>query len=103
MRAAFAQMHDGEDVYYVTDSSFVDLARTLSRTAPALLTITNDENTHAAPLAGSMLLTNAGKEVLAGVRDRVSCGIDRWLGGVHLRTAGDDWRWDDEHQRMIKR
>lgn len=38
-------------------------------------------------------LTDAGARVLAGEADLIALnGIDRWIGGVHLRG---DWRWDD--------
>jgi hypothetical protein len=45
----------------------------------------------------SIALTADGERVLKGKLDRVVfCGIDRWLGGVHLSTAADTpiWRWD---------
>jgi hypothetical protein len=38
-------------------------------------------------------ITDDGRAVLAGEADRVSSGIDRWVGGTRL--AGDEaWRWD---------
>jgi hypothetical protein len=41
--------------------------------------------------------------VLAGKRDRiVECGVDRWLGGVHLQSAGELWRWDDASQTITR-
>jgi hypothetical protein len=41
-----------------------------------------------------LVAADAGREVLAGAADRVELlGIDRWLGGTHLRTD-DHWRWD---------
>jgi hypothetical protein len=40
---------------------------------------------------------------LAGQLDRVAtCGIDRWLGGVHLQGRRRIWRWDDTRQRVIQ-
>ena len=34
--------------------------------------------------------------VLAGDADHVRLnGIDRWIGGVHLRGRYPRWRWDD--------
>ena len=46
-------------------------------------------------------LTATGREVLAGREDWVRLhGIDRWLGGVHLRGAQAQWRWDGEHARL---
>jgi hypothetical protein len=42
-------------------------------------------------------LTDVGQAVLAGHGDRVNVnGIDRWLGGVHLRGHEVEWRWDGE-------
>ena len=44
-------------------------------------------------------LTETGRRVLAREIDRVSCcGIDRWLGGVHLTGNGPVWRWDTQKQ-----
>jgi hypothetical protein len=41
-------------------------------------------------------LTSAGARVLAGEADHVTLnGIDRWIGGVHLRGRQARWRWDD--------
>jgi hypothetical protein len=40
--------------------------------------------------------------VLSGELDRIAaCGIDRWLGGVHLKDGSRLWRWDDARQRIV--
>jgi hypothetical protein len=101
LRAAFPRMHEGEDGYYITDASFADLAATLSRTTPALLT-TDIRDPRGATPGGTVTLTDAGREVLSGRRDRVACGIDRWLGGVHLHDGAPRWRWDAEARRMTR-
>jgi len=89
-------------VYYVTDSSLAALARTLAATSPALLTFDASEVDRAAGLRGRVMLTDAGRLVLSGGLDRVTaCGIDRWLGGVHLQTDATVWRWDDARQRIV--
>jgi hypothetical protein len=41
-------------------------------------------------------LTDAGRAVLAGDRDRVEYGLDRHVGGTHLH-ADNVWRWDGLH------
>ena len=52
-------------------------------------------------LRGVVTLTDTGRSVLSGRQDRVAtCGIDRWLGGVHLQSGGRIWRWDDAVQRI---
>jgi hypothetical protein len=101
LTAAFPRMQDGEDVYYVTDGSLVGLAESFSHTSPPLLAFDPGESTGSPVLHGSVTITDAGRAVLAGDRDRVDvCGIDRWLGGVHLNGSAPIWRWDDERQRI---
>jgi len=100
---AFPRMHDDEAVYYITDCSLAALVGTLSRTSPSLLTIAPGAHVDGASLQGTVTLTDAGREVLAGRRDRVACGLDRWLGGVHLQDGIAIWRWDDDQRRMTRR
>jgi hypothetical protein len=102
--AAFPRMHDDEEAYYITDSSLAALVETLSDIAPPLVAIDpGAAGSHGRLLYGTVTLTDAGRTVLAGQRDRVTmCGIDRWLGGVHLHSGTAIWRWDDEQQRMTK-
>jgi hypothetical protein len=103
LSAAFPRMHDDEDAYYITDTSIAELADTLSRTSPPLLTLARGPIANGGPLRGSMTLTDTGRAVLAGERDRIAtCGIDRWLGGVHLQGSVDLWRWDDKRQRITR-
>jgi hypothetical protein len=101
LRAAFPLMHEGEDAYYVTDSSLASMAEDLSRSAHPLLTITDDETPEGNVLHGAVTITDTGRAVLARRRDRVAtCGIDRWMGGVHLRGGANEWRWDHERQTV---
>ena len=97
---AFPRMHAGEDAYYVADGTLAELAETLATTSPALLTSENGTNARHQLLHGTVGITDAGREVLAGRRDRVACGLDRWLGAVHLKSGAPIWRWDDDRQRM---
>jgi len=100
---AFPRMNQGEGAYCVTDLSLVALAETLSRTSPPLLTLDLSGDAHGHVLRGTVTLTDAGRSVLSGHRDRVAtCGIDRWLGGVHLRSGGPIWRWDDGRQSIAR-
>ena len=49
---------------------------------------------------GSLQLTEDGRAVLAGDKDRVALlGFDRWIGGLHVRAEGPLWRWD--HARAV--
>lgn len=99
---AFPRLHEGERVYYVTDDTVAELAEALSRTSPPLLTLDLSEADQGRVLRGRVVITDTGRAVLSGARDRVAtCGIDRWLGGVHLQTDAPMWRWDDTRQRII--
>ena len=103
LSAAFPRMHAGEEVYYVTDTSIAALAETLSRTSPPLLTLARGPIADGELLQGSVTLTETGRAVLAGQQDRIAtCGIDRWLGGVHLQGNADLWRWDDKRRENDK-
>ena len=98
---AFPRMHDGETVYYVTDASLAALAESLSRVVPSLLTLDLSTVDEGRVLQGRVTLTDAGRSVLSGELDRVTtCGIDKWLGGVHLQSGSRLWRWDDTRQRV---
>jgi len=98
---AFPRMHEGEEAYYVTDGSLAALAETLSCTSPPLLTLDPSRAAEGHVLRGRVALTDTGRSVLAGQLDRVAiCGIDRWLGGVHLQSGGQVWRWDDTRKRV---
>jgi hypothetical protein len=54
-------------------------------------------------LTGELALTDAGAEVLAGRADRIALnGLDRWLGGVHLRSGDGVWRWDAQRGALVE-
>jgi RNA polymerase sigma factor (sigma-70 family) len=102
LSTAFPQMHDGERVYYVTDASLAALAETLARSAPPLLKLDLPSGEDGGALRGHVTITDSGRSVLAGERDKISaCGIDRWLGGVHLQSGATFWRWDEIRQRIV--
>jgi hypothetical protein len=87
---AFARIHDGETAFYIADLSLAALIERLAATSPPLVASGN-----------AIALTDTGRAVLAGEIDRVShCGIDRWLGGVHLQGRCATWRWNPETQRI---
>lgn len=44
-------------------------------------------------------LSVAGRNVLSGQSDNVTLnGLDRWIGGVHLKGRNVPWRWDSQRQ-----
>ena len=97
----FPRMGDDDRFYTMTDLSLLGTARTLAATSPPLLSLAASENAQP-PFGAIASLTDAGRAVLGGTLDRVAgCGIDRWLGGVHLQGWASPWRWDETRQRLI--
>jgi hypothetical protein len=53
--------------------------------------------------ATRLRLTAAGGRVLRGQADHVALnGIDRWVGGVHLRGPEARWRWDEGTESVTR-
>jgi hypothetical protein len=102
LRRAFPRMHDGERGFYITDMLFIERAQALAASSPPLLALHTDGNEPRSFPKGDYTLTSAGREVLAGATDRVRvCGIDRWLGGVHLNGRGPMWRWSRDRASLF--
>jgi hypothetical protein len=101
MHAVFPRMADDENAYYVTDLSLMALVETLSRTTPPLVTFTGEGDGRKF-WRGGVGLTDAGRDVLSGKRDRVTLGLDKWLGGVHLQSTAPIWRWDGDRGRIVR-
>jgi hypothetical protein len=99
---AFHRLNEGERAYYMSDLSFLALAETLASSTPPLLTLSSGDDVAKARFRRSIQTTAAGLRVLAGEQDRIAwCGIDRWLGGVHLRGREVAWRWDDAKAAIV--
>ncbi len=98
---AFRRMHDDE-VYFVTDSSFVALMDAFTALPHPLLTTTDLVRRHAPIPRCSLSITDAGRAVLQGRTDAVELrGVDRWIGGVHLHGHAAMWRWDSTAGRLM--
>ena len=51
----------------------------------------------------SVTATATGRSVHAGSLDAVSVnGVDRWLGGVHLKGSTPAWRWDGDSRALTR-
>jgi hypothetical protein len=81
-----------EDPYYLGDLVFLDVVKALAAGDEPLLRIDHEK----------AWLTDAGRDTLAGARDRVeTLGIDRWLGGVHLKGRRVPFRWDTQARKIV--
>ena len=80
---------------FMGDSSFFRLVQGMADAPLPLVRLEPaGAHAHARRLAS---LTALGREVLAGRADHARVnGIDRWVGGVHLRGRAPAWRWDAE-------
>ena len=100
--------HTREEAVFMGDLGFLFHIRALMREPrpliaravaprPVLASHEDGVSSNVAPsLDDELALTPDGRRVLAGDADRVAlCGIDRWLGGVHLTGRGPLWRWDE--------
>ena len=53
-------------------------------------------------VTGELVVTNLGREVLAGKTDWQSVNRNpRWLGGVEVRPGPGGWRWDSAAKQLV--
>jgi hypothetical protein len=87
-----AAHHDREAPVFLGDAGFFARVEALAQGSTPLVGREGDR----------AWLTDIGREVLAGRRDRVATlGIDRWLGGVHLKGDRVPFRWDSGARRIV--
>lgn len=107
----FRYAAEREERIYCGDSSAADYLERLSAGSDPLVVFLSGERVRApqsqsemrAFLDAPLVLTEAGKDVLAGKRDWISMGgSDRWVGGVHLKGRNARWRWDGERRKVIE-
>ena len=92
---SFPHMHDDETAFYIADQSFWEVVKALESTTTPLIAVDVTSEAPDRLPQGTIALTDTGRAVLAARVDRVErCGIDRWLGGVHLKGSDPIWRWD---------
>jgi hypothetical protein len=96
-----------EEAIFMGDAAFLFHISPLFRGARPLLSIDRAVTPYSAEvtilqtMTLALTLTEDGAGVLRGELDRVDvCGIDRWLGGVHVVGPGPVWRWDGERRQL---
>jgi hypothetical protein len=96
LMTAFRSTQEMEPRVFMGDASFFRLLRGLGDAALPLVHLDTSSEPGTPGLHG-VSLTPLGREVLAGRADYVRLnGLDRWIGGVHLRGRGVPWRWDPD-------
>ncbi len=104
MRSSGEAHAESESVLFLADAVFAVILERLSGCREPLLAFDDGRpivapgSAAAAPAEAfwerRLVVTDAGRAVLAGEIDHVAAnGVERWLGGVHL-DAASPWRWD---------
>jgi hypothetical protein len=94
----FVAVQRQEEQVFMGDGSFYRIVADLSEAQHPLVEI-SDTPQHG---LGSVTITEAGLKVIEGRADHIALnGIDRWLGGVHLKGDKAAWRWDRASERLV--
>lgn len=99
----FGAMYQQGENYHVTDGTLAELVAGFAGGPHPLVTFSPTAPAEGVLPQGTVAMTAVGRSVLAGRQDYVGlCGVDRWLGGVHLTGNADEWRWDGEKERVTR-
>lgn len=97
-RRLFAAAQRLEEQVFMGNGSFYRLMAGLSSARHPLIQISDTPQLN----LGEVAITEAGRDVIESRADHIELnGIDRWLGGVHLKGDAADWRWDRESARIV--
>jgi hypothetical protein len=87
-----------EEPIFMGDSSFYQMMVDLSEARHPLVHV-SDVPEHG---LGNVTITESGRQVIEDRADHIELnGIDRWLGGVHLKGDRARWRWDRASKRLV--
>jgi Domain of unknown function (DUF1835) len=88
-----------EDAVFMGDASFYRVIDDLSDVPHPLVQVTDAPQDG----LGNVTITETGRKVLEGLVDHIALnGVDRWLGGVHLKGDRAAWRWDRAAGHLVK-
>jgi hypothetical protein len=94
----FGAMYRMEEQIFMGDASFYGLMKDLSHVRHPLVHISDAT----ADDLGDVTITEAGRNVIDNNADHIDLnGIDRWVGGVHLKGDRAAWRWDRASRRLV--
>ncbi len=93
-------MGDVQFSVYLNELADIETPLVRMENSPGILRRTVDQK---AVGKWTIRITDAGRDVLNGKQNLVkSVGIDRWLGGVHLKKGDLIWWWDPDKQRLVR-
>jgi hypothetical protein len=99
VRDLFLAHNHREDPVWLGDATFIGYVEELARGDAPLVRVGDGAG---GDMDRGVEITDAGRAVLDEREDRVRLnGIDRWLGGVHLRGHAVPWRWDPAERRLV--
>jgi hypothetical protein len=97
-RRLFESVQRMEEQIFMGDASFYRMMADVSACRNPLVRISDTRHSG----LGVVTITDVGRSVIEGRSDHIQLnGIDRWLGGVHLKGDEAAWRWDGLSARLI--
>jgi hypothetical protein len=97
-RRLFVAVQRMEEQIFMGDGSFYRMMADLSASRHPLVQISDTPDAG----LGTVTITDVGRSVIEGRSDHIELnGIDRWLGGVHLKGENAAWRWDRVSARLV--
>ena len=94
----FAAVQRQEEQVFMGNWSFYRMMADLSEARYSLIQVSDRSRDS----LGDVTLTETGRKVIEGRADHIHLnGIDRWIGGVHLKGDQAVWRWDSASGRIV--
>ena len=91
----YPAFQEHEQRWWLTDAAFLVALERMAAGPDPLVRIAGAQRGVDGPLPGRARITTFGAHVHAGGTDWIGkAGIDRWVGGVHLKGREAAWRWD---------
>jgi hypothetical protein len=101
----FIELMDSEPLFGTGDAGLVESIKRLVDSRDPLLKMAEAVRAGAESSKfhrSAFEITQRGQAILAGEEDFIDCcGIDLWLGGVHLKDGNSIWRWDGQQQKLV--
>ena len=98
----FFAVQQMENPLFMGDRSFFGVLHEIASVRQPLIEIENGGPSDSNIAGASIRITETGSRVLENQLDHFRPnGIDRWVGGVHLRGPVATWRWDGDQRRLV--